>query len=100
MVIIPALTCGMLARTSKLRSALKPEGGALKFWSTYPSNRKLNSVPHCRRGEGGGDAGAAGGASGVCARRPAAPARSMKRTRVEQYVPRMIERTCRDLRKS
>src|ERR1039457_659854 len=67
-VIMPMLTCGILERTSKLRSPLKPDGGSLKFLSTYPSNMKLNSVPHCLRGEGGGGAGAAGAgaAVGVC----------------------------------
>src|ERR1039458_1725366 len=72
--------------------------GALKLLSTYPSNMKLNSVPHCLRGERGGGTGAgaaagvgpAGGLSGVCARTPTAPPKRNPRTRVVQYVPRMI----------
>src|SRR5450759_3100569 len=97
-VIMPMLTCGILERTSKLRSPLKPEGGSLKAFFTYPSHMKLNSVPHCLRGEGGGGAGAgaatgvcpAGGLSGVCAGMAAAPPKRNPRIRVVQYVPRMI----------
>src|SRR5271157_2255910 len=57
-MISPMLTCNVPERTSKLRNPLKPEGGLLKFVSEYPSKRKLNSVPHCLRGDGGGGAGA------------------------------------------
>src|ERR1019366_3664367 len=97
-VIIPMLMCGIFERTSKLRSPLKPDGGSLKFLSTYPSNMKLNSVPHCLRGEGGGGAGAgaaagvcpAGALSGVCAGTAGAPPQRNPRTTVVQYVRRMM----------
>src|SRR2546430_1141551 len=98
-VIIPMLTCGMLERRSKLRRPLKPDGGLLKFLSTYPSNMKLKSVPHWWRGPGGGGVGAgavagacpAGGVSGVCAWAVARPPRTIDAaTRVAKCVSRIV----------
>src|ERR1017187_5880897 len=67
MVIIPMLTCAVSERRSKLRNPLNPDGGLLKFLSTYPSNMKVKSVPHCVKGDFGGGAGVAAcaGAAGA-----------------------------------
>jgi hypothetical protein len=48
---------------------------------------KLNSVPHCLRGEGGGGVGAA---AGVCAGTADTPVRRRITARVVGYVSRII----------